>query len=125
MQSMKITFLIIFIVISCAASFWLGGKTAINRVSKTIDGMQTQLAFGHKKTYDEIYADLNNGCKKAALSRLSFAMDEQMMLMADYFQSNNDSRLEDYIKLRDPNLINTLHSYKVDWKKTWKISPCN
>ncbi|MFK8028300.1 MAG: hypothetical protein AB8C40_09615 [Gammaproteobacteria bacterium] len=121
---MKLIAIIFLIFISLVTSFWLGGKIASEQTAKSIDGVQAKLAFTHKDTYQKIKSDLIAGCNDNASTRLTHAIDEQMMLMAEYLQSSNNIQLEEYINLRDPKLLGKLRSYKVDWNKTWQVPKC-
>ena len=119
----KIVFALLFIGLALYL-FWFGGYLATNRISKSVEAIQAKLAFGHMKAYKDVHVDVMSGCTDQALDRLLHAIDEQIMLIAEFVQSNNSSKFEEYINLHQPGLMEELQSYKVDWSKTWKISGC-
>ena len=112
------------VILVVLASFWFGGYIASNRTTKSIYGVQANLAFGHLKAYEEIYSYLNSDCKTQAIVRLEFLIDRQKMLMAEYIQATDDREFEKYVSLRNPELIEELHHYHINWDKKLTITEC-
>lgn len=115
----------IFFVGALIVSVWFGAYISSKKIANSVEGLQAELAFAHLVTYRKIHNDVAQGCNKQALDRLSHAIDEQKMLMAEFVQAVNDSSFNEYVTIRDPDLIGELSVYEVDWNKSWEIPICN
>ncbi len=93
--------------------------------SSSYEGAQANLSFGQLKELRQIKSDLDKGCEQQAIDRLSHAIDEEKMSIAEYTQANDDPELQAYITLRDNKLWEELKTYNVDWSKTWSIAGCD
>jgi len=98
---------------------------SMSKFSSSFEGAQAKLSFGQLKRLRQIKSDLDKGCGQQAHNRLSHAIDEEKMLIAEYIQSNDDPELQAYITQRDSKLWKELKSYNVDWGKKWSISGCD
>jgi len=121
---MKKTFIVVLLITSVAVSFFFGVNLTKSGIARSVERMQASLSFSHLQVYRNLQSDFLSGCKSRLESRLEQIIDEQNMRMAEYVQNTNDKSFEDYINLRDDNLINELRSYEVDWKKTWTLPDC-
>ena len=122
---MKKTIVVVISISVIVISFFLGANLSERGIEKSVKQLQAELSFAHLKNYRDLQADLLSNCGTRLESRLKFVIDEQKMLMAEYVQNNViDEKFEDYITLRDSNLIEELRSYKVDWSKTWTLPAC-
>ncbi len=122
---MKKTIIIILFIISIISAFILGMSLSKKGIARSVERIQAELSFGHLQVYKELKSDILAECRIRLMSRLEHIIDEQKMLMAEYVQSGNSYDYEHYINLRDSNLIKELHSYKVDWNKSWTLPACN
>lgn len=91
----------------------------------SLQGAQAVLSFGQLKILRQIKLDLKMGCERQALDRLSFAIDEKKMLIAEYLQTIEDAEFEKYIIKRDPELLNELKKYHINWDKKLLIKGCD
>jgi peptidoglycan hydrolase CwlO-like protein len=124
-SNMKKTFIVVLLFSAIIASFFLGANLSKKAIARSIEQLQAELSFGHLKMYSDIQSDLKSNCRSRADSRLEFVINEQKMRMAEYVQNNViDKKFEDYITLRDSNLIEELRSYEVDWSKEWILPNC-
>jgi hypothetical protein len=108
--------------------FYAGACVEKLGVSSSVDEMQAELSFSHLIDYQKIKVDLISGCEQRARSRVDYLIDQEMMLMAKYVQTTDNTNhkflhFKNYIDLRDKNLIEDLKNYKEDWK-TWKEPAC-
>lgn len=117
--------LITSVILTAAVSFWLGGYIASNQTLVSAYRMQANLAFRHLRAYEQIHSYIISDCLPQAKTRLEFLINEQKMLMAEYVQSFQDKKYEDYVSLREPNLINELRDYHVDWDKEMVVPECD
>lgn len=113
------------VILVVLTSFWFGGYIASERTAKSINGVQANLTFGYLKSYEEIYSYLNSDCKSQAIVKLEFLIDRQKMLMAEYVQSTDDRKFEEYVSLRNSELIEELRYYPINWDKKLTITGCN
>lgn len=107
------------------ATFWFGGHVASNRTARSIYGVQAILAFRHLKAYEETYSYLESDCISQAMQKIKFLINEQKSLMAEYVQSNDDSKFREYVSLRNPGLIEELRHYPINWDRELTITGCD
>lgn len=106
------------------ATFFLGAYFSNRGMTQSVLRMQAELNFAHLQIYNELQKDHQAGCKNRVASRLEFIINEQKLLMAEYVQEYNDQQFEDYINLRDSDLISELQSYDINWNKVWSLPDC-
>lgn len=122
---MKKTFIVILLISVVVASFFLGANLSRKSIARSIEQLQAELSFAHLDNYRDLQSYFLSGCKTRVESMLEFVIHEQKMLMAEYVQNNViNEKFENYITLRDSNLIEELRSYEVDWSKEWKLPSC-
>jgi len=75
---------------------------------------QAMLAFANYKTYALITDYLEKKCYEAALTEARETRNLQVRLLADNFrEAGNKPKLLAYIKVRDPQLLNSVQSGQV------------
>ena len=121
---MKMTVIVALLIFAIVISFLFGVVLSKRGIARSVEQLQAELSYSHLKIYRNLQSDFLSGCRSRFESRLEHAIDEQKMLMAEYVQSVSDEKFEDYITLRDSNLIEELRTYKVDWRKTWSLPAC-
>jgi hypothetical protein len=78
------------------------------------------LAFGHYKFYERIESLLVRKCYEAALTEAIETKALELKLVADNLRaSDNDPELVEYIRTRDPRLLETVLAGRVTEPKTY------
>ncbi|MBA4503451.1 hypothetical protein [Marinobacterium marinum] len=121
---MKNRILFSLAIFSMLIAYFIGVSVGKQGISYALDVTQGELAFNHLKRYRVIKEDLESGCLEEALEKLSFYVDEQMMLLAEYVQHHKVEAINSYIAKRDDTLLGQLKSYEIDWKKEWVEKKC-
>lgn len=121
---MKRNVIIALLIFAIIASFFLGANLSKIGIARSVKQLQAELSFHHLHAYSDLQSDFLSGCRSRVESRLEHIIDEQKMQMAEYVQNVSDKKFEDYITLRDRDLIEELRTYKVNWKKTVTLPEC-
>ena len=88
------------------ASFLYGLRAQQTELNRSLAYVQATLAFAHYKAYERLESLLLRKCYEAALTESRGLTDEQLRLLADNFrETENDPDLAEYIKLRDPKVL--------------------
>lgn len=103
---------IISIVLASVAiayvSFRWGLRAQQTEENHSVAYAQATLAFGHYKFYERIESLLLRKCYEAALTEAMELKNLQLVLLSDSLRATeNDSELVEYIKIRDPKLLET------------------
>lgn len=115
-----------FIFLFVALVFYLFGfSNARQGVGYALDVTQGELAFNHYKRYVKIKSDLEVGCFDEAVDKLEFSIANQKTILAEYIQHHGVNEIKAYIYKRDPDLLEELKSYEIDWEKKWTENSCN
>jgi hypothetical protein len=94
-----------------SVSFRYGARTERSDESHSLASVQAMLAFNHYKTYERIESLLLHKCYDAALIEVGGFKTEQLFLASENLrQTNGDPELVEYIKLRDPKVLDAVLS---------------
>lgn len=78
-------------------------------MNRSLASVQATLAFGHLKSYERIESLLVRKCYDAALTEATELKNLQTALVSENLRaSGNDPELVEYIKTRDPKLLETV-----------------
>ena len=125
MPDMKKLLIVTSFIVVSFVSLMIGSYYSSSHLSDEFERAQASLSFGQLTTLRKIKSDFSNKCEQQVLERLTHAIDEEKMLIAEYIQSTDDEKLQEYISLRDPELLESLVSYRIDWDKKWTIAGCD
>jgi hypothetical protein len=113
--------LVVFLFIaSISVSYWVGASRTGAQLGPAVAYTQAQLAFGHYKSYERIESLLERTCFAAAKIEVEGLKNVQLALIADSLpRAGNDQELMEYMKLRDPKVVETLLLGKVPALKSY------
>ena len=101
-----------------AVSFLYGARTERGNDNRSLASVQAMLAFNHYKTYERIESLLLSKCYNAALIEVGGLKNEQLFLASENMRrTNGDPELVEYIKLRDPKVLDAVLSGAVSEPK--------
>lgn len=96
----------IVIVIVGFASYRLGNSTQQDMENRNVAHVQATLAFAHYKTIERLESLLQRKCYDAAVAEIGEFKKAQLVLLSENFRaSGSDAELTQYIKTRDPKIL--------------------
>lgn len=105
------------------ASFLYGLRAQYSDLNQSLAHVQTTLAFAHYKGYARVEALLLRKCYEAALTEARGLMEEQLRLLADNLrETRNDAELVEYIKIRDPKVLEIVLAGRVPEAKPYRTT---
>ena len=101
-------------VVIGSVSFRFGARAQRTEENRTLAYAQAVLAFGHHRSYERIESFLAHKCYEAAMTEATELKKLQLSLLSKNLRaSDNDPGLVEYIKLRDPKLLETVEAGQV------------
>jgi hypothetical protein len=89
-------------------------------MNRAFASLQATLAFGHLKSYERVESLLTRKCYEAALTEATELKNLQLALVSENLrESDNDPELVEYIKIRDPKLLETVLAGRVPQPKAY------
>lgn len=122
MRSKLLTALIVVLVTATVAilSFRYGASLSVANETASVAYTQAQIAFGHYKFYERIESLLERRCYEAAMTEAKELKRLQAVLVSDNLRrTGNDQDLIEYLKLRDPALLDTVLAGKTPEPRTY------
>lgn len=123
MNRQKVIWVISIVVVGIAvayASFLYGLRAQYTDLSRSLAHVQATLAFAHYKGYQRLESLLLRKCYEAALTQARGLIDEQLRLLADNLrETGNDPELVEYVKVRDPKVLETVLAGRVPEAKPY------
>jgi hypothetical protein len=122
MRSKLLTALFVVLVTAAVAtlSFRYGASLSLADETANVAYTQTQIAFGHYKSYERIESLLERKCYEAAMTEAKELKKLQVALVSDNLRrTGNDQELIEYMKLRDPSLLDTVLAGKTPELSTY------
>ena len=118
----------IFYVLSVIAAAELSARAAMKNqmsgFSAELAQTQGMLAFNHLQRYQELEADLSNGCNAAVLEKLRISAATESTLLSSTLKEHPGGWLEKYVKDRAPKLPEQMTTYKSPYGSSWKEPAC-
>jgi hypothetical protein len=104
-----ITSIVIAVVAAALLAFRYGVTSERGEMNRGLASVQATLAFGHLKSYERIESLLMRRCYEAALTEAAELKNLETALVWENLRaSGNNPELVEYIKTRDPKLLETL-----------------
>lgn len=116
------------LLIVAVGSFVLGAKGQrlhTEQLNGQIAAGQAMLWFNHLKRYQEIEADLAQGCTAEAHEKVKISIAKEMSLLSSFYRRHRETWVNEYISKRDPELLQELASYKDPYGNSWKEPKCS
>ena len=102
------------------ASYRYGAWSEYRDDKFNIAYVQTTLAFAHYDGYQQIESLLLRKCYEAALTQAQGLKNEQLVLMHENLRATGDDPdLVEYLKVRDPKVLEALLAGRVPELKPW------
>ncbi len=90
-----------------------------------LDKTQAELSFNHMVRYRELESDLSKGCYSIALEKARISKDQELKLLASFFNDHPNTSVSKYVSDRDPALVEYLKTFKSSYGSSWKEQQCN
>ena len=101
--------IVIAAVAAALLAFRYGVTSEQGEMNRSLASVQATLAFGHLKSYERIESLLVRKCYGAALTEATGLKNLQTALVSENLRaSGNAPELVEYIKTRDPKLLETV-----------------
>jgi hypothetical protein len=98
--------LVLAALLIAAVSFLYGRHIQPTEENRSLASAQAMLAFGHYKFYNRIESLIARKCYEPALTEARELKNLQLTLLSENLRaSGNDPELMEYIKVRDPKLL--------------------
>ena len=105
------------------ASYRYGVQAQWSAEDRNIAAVQGSLAFTHYKMYEEIESYLTRQCYEAALTVAREFKSHQVVLLYDHLrESGNDPELVEYVRFRDPELLENVLAGRVPEVKPFETT---
>jgi hypothetical protein len=112
--------IVLGVLTAAAVSYQYGRFTEWTAGGRSFAYTQAVLAVGHYKAYERIESFLALKCYDAALKEASELKNLQITLAYENLRaSDNDAELVEYIRTRDPNLLEAISSGRVPELKSY------
>ena len=104
-------------------SYWYGAYLQRRTEARDLAYVQATLALAHVKSYENLESLLLRKCYDAALTVASGLKTEQVYLLYENFRdTGQDATLAEYIKGRDPGLLNAVLVGQVPAPKPYTVT---
>ena len=115
-----IALIVVVAIVSAGMGFWYAVHIERSDEKRSLAYTQALLAFGHYKFYERIESLLAQTCYPAALTEARELKHLQLWLVSDNLQvSGNDHELLEYIRIRDPKVLETISAGRVSEPKPY------
>jgi hypothetical protein len=125
MRSKLLTAMFVMLVTAAVAtlSFRYGASLSLADETASVAYTQTLIAFGHYKSYERIESLLERKCYEAAKTEAKELKKLQVVLVSDNLRrTGNDQELIEYMKLRDPSLLEAIMAGRIPELQSYSTS---
>ena len=123
MRRTKVLWVVVIVLLVCAAaavSYQYGRFTEHAAANRSLASTQAVLAVGHHEAYGRIESLLARKCYDAAFTEASQFKDLQVTLAYENLRaSDNDPDLVEYIRTRDPKLLDAISTGRIPELKSY------